>query len=616
MFISMLLLARFCHNTPLFSCAIFLAVVVRVLFVFYYPPSIDTYRYIWEGLIQQHGFNPFLTSPNSPETAFLRNAIWQKVIFKDTTTIYWPFAQMLFRAAAYFASPLVAIKMIVTFFDMACIVFLIQMSRRRGHSLRYVLLYALNPMVLIFTNGQGHIEAIVATLILAAIALSENRKFQGLAYSLLSCAILTKLYAAVLLPFFVRRIGLRRILFLALPLPLFIPYSTDIASYFKIPMAFAGGSTYNGLFYTVSRNLFDVSHHAALFFVATLLAFSLTLIFLLTPSLLRAASYALGMMLLCLPIVHPWYFLLFTPYLVFFRQWSWLSLHLTSIPLIFYFNPSIAPQIFHQSSLLMTLEYLPFVLLALSAQFINNNRWPTSYAPVETVSVIIPVRNEENRIGLCLDSLKAQEYPCEIIVVDGGSSDNTRQKVAQYPEVLVTSSSPGRGRQIAKGVALSSGDILLVLHADARLKTGSLEKMVNALRARPDAAGGAMEATYDSPSLRFRLVALLNNFRARYMGISFGDQAQFFRKNSLPEGFPELLLMEDVELSLRLKEHGALLFIADGVWSSSRRWDSTGYAANFVMVIMFTGCYLCLRSFGLINDKGAWFYRRYYQQPK
>lgn len=616
MFVSMLLLARFCHHTTWLFYALLLAVIVRILFVLYYPPSVDTYRYVWEGLIQQHGFNPFLTPPNSPETAHLRNAIWHKVIFKDTTTIYWPFAQMLFRTTAYFSNPLLALKLIVTFFDMATIVLLVQMSRRRGHPLRYVLLYALNPLVLIFTNGQGHIEAIVASLILAAIALSENRKFQSLAYSFLSCAILTKLYAAILLPFYIRQIGLRSVFYLALPLLLFLPYATDISAYFQVPIAFAGGASYNGLVFTVLKTFFHVDHQTALLFAAAFLTVSLALVFLLTPSLLRAGSYVIGIMLLCLPIVHPWYFLLFTPYLVFFRQWSWLSLHITSVPLIFYFNPGISPPIFHNKSLLMTLEYVPFVLLALYALFTNNKKWPGVYSSAATVSVIIPVLNEENSIGICLDSLQEQNYPCEIIVVDGGSSDSTVHNAEQHPGILVTSSSPGRGRQIAQGVSLSSGDIVLVLHADSRLKAGSLEKMVKALRARPDATGGAMEATYDSPSFRFKFVALLNNFRAKHLGISFGDQAQFFRKKSLPEGFPDLLLMEDVELSLCLKERGALLFIPDSVWSSSRRWDTKGYIANFYTVIKFTGFYLCLRAFGLINDKGAWFYRHYYQKQK
>jgi len=614
MFVSMCLLVRLCLDTRLLAWAIVLAVLVRLLFLFTYPPCVDTYRYVWEGLIQHYGFNPFITPPDSPATVLLRNDIWQKVIFKSTTTVYWPFAQLLFRAAASFNQPLLAVKAIVGFFDLACIVLLIMICRRLGHPLRYVLLYALNPLVLVYTSGQGHIEAIVAALLVASIAVSYGRRLPGLAYSLLGCAILTKLYAAILLPFLVRRLGLRRLVFLVFPLLLFLPYATDISEYFRIPLAFAGNSSYNGLVCTVLRTGLGLSHQLTLLLTAALLVLSLALIFLLTPSLMRAACHAITMMLLCLPVVHPWYFLLLTPYLVFFRQWSLLSLHLSAVPLLFYFNPTVSPRIFHSSSLLMTLEYLPFLLLGAYSFFTGQRKWPVIYSPPEKLSVIVPVLNEENSIGPCLDSLMAQDYPCEIIVVDGGSSDHTRQRASRYPGAAVISSKPGRGRQIAAGVARASGDILLVLHADGRLKAGSLPRMIDLLRARPDAAGGSMAATYDSPSVRFRLVALLNTFRARCLGISFGDQAQFFRRECLPEGFPDFLLMEDVELSLRLKERGALLFLPDGVWSSSRRWQTAGYAGNFATVIMLTGIYLCLRSLGLIRDKGAWFYRRYYQR--
>ena len=125
-----------------------------------------------------------------------------------------------------------------------------------------------------------------------------------------------------------------------------------------------------------------------------------------------------------------------------------------------------------------------------------------------------------------------------------------------------------------------------------------------------------MDAIYDSPLPRFRLIALLNNFRARFTGIAFGDQAQFFRRAALPQGFPEYRLMEDIELSMRLKEHGTLLFIPGGVRSSSRRWNSTGYFTNFISVIWLTGAFLFLRAFGLVHNQAEWFYQRYYRQVR
>lgn len=620
-FVSMLLLTRLCRDQKSLLAALLLALLVRALFVAWYPPAVDVNRYIWEGTIQHLGANPFTATPNDIGQAGLPGSIWNTVYFRDIATIYWPFAQLLFLAATAFGPSFLAMKLMVTLFDVAAIGILLLMAARRNHPRRYVLLYALNPLVLISISGQGHIESLVATLILAAVALAEgigkNGSFRPLAYSLaycaIACAILTKIYAIVLLPFCLRTIGPRRLVFLLLPLLLFTPYLTDISAYFATPLGFAGNYAHNGLLHTLLRAA-GLTQQAALLVLAGFLGAALALVFFLTPSLLKAASLALGLMLVSLPTVHPWYFLLVAPYLVFFRQGSWLSLQLTALPMIFYFNPAIAPPFFHDRNLLMAVEYLPFLLLAASDLIRTRERWPAAYSPPGAISVIVPVRNEEERMSGCIASVRSQGLPCEIVVVDGGSSDGTVELVAGHPDVILCRAAPGRGTQIAEGLARAKGDVAVVLHADSRLKPGALAAVLAALRSHPDAAGGAMAATYDNPSPRFTLIALLNNFRARFTGISFGDQAQFFRRAALPEGFPEYRLMEDVELAMRLKDRGSLLFLPDGVASSSRRWATTGYFANFAMVIRLTGTFLVLRAFGRVRDKGEWFYQRYYRR--
>lgn len=616
-FISMLLLARLCTDRNTFIAAVVLALLVRIVFLVSYPACVDVNRYIWEGVIQHQGLNPFTTTPNMQGATGLPDFIWQQVIFRDSTAMYWPFAHLLFRLATAIAPSHFMMKLVMTLFDVAAIGILLVMVRRQNHPLRYVLLYAMNPLVLISISGQGHLEAVVVALVLAALCAGEgNQRFRSLAYVALSCAILTKIYAVILLPIFLRNIGMRRIAFLLLPLLLFIPYSTDISYYFKTLTVFAGDYAHNGLLHSLLATGLGIGHQTALMALAGILGSAALCIFFLTPSLLKAASSLTGLMLLSLPTVHPWYFLLMSPYLVFFRQGSWLGLQLTALLLVFYFNPSISPAFFHDRSLLMTLEYLPFLLLAALAMNKGRERWPVAYSPPAKVSVVIPVRNEEERIAACLDSVLMQDCPCEIVVVDGGSTDRTPEKISQYPEVSLISSAPGRGTQIAAGVTAASGDTILILHADSRLLAGAIGRMMEALTKHPEAAGGAMAAIYDSPSSRFKTIALLNNLRARFSGISFGDQAQFFRQAALPQGFPDYRLMEDIELSMRMKENGSLLFLTDGVRSSCRRWNSTGYFANFITVIRLTGAFLVLRAFGLIRDKGEWFYRQYYLKER
>lgn len=230
----------------------------------------------------------------------------------------------------------------------------------------------------------------------------------------------------------------------------------------------------------------------------------------------------------------------------------------------------------------------------------------------QSLSVIIPTLNEGPHAAACVECIRAQGMPVEIIAVDGGSSDGTPEILRSMEGLRVLDSQAGRGIQIRTGVAAASGDIVLVLHADSRLEPGALSRLWDSLSRRHDVVGGAFELRYDNPKLRFRLVAALNNFRARAFGISFGDQAQFFRRGALRDGFPAMRLMEDVELSMRLKAAGATVFLPRGVVQSSRRWQRHGCLRNGAKVVWLTSRYLILRRLGFSAGDGTWYYIRYY----
>jgi rSAM/selenodomain-associated transferase 2 len=231
------------------------------------------------------------------------------------------------------------------------------------------------------------------------------------------------------------------------------------------------------------------------------------------------------------------------------------------------------------------------------------------------VSVIIPSYNEEKNIGDCIRSVQKAGEPAEIIVVDGGSTDRTREIVEALSGVRLFSSAPGRGIQIAAGVYHARQDIVMVLHADSRLLPDTISRMLASLRNKPGAVGGCFGAIYDDKRIRMRWIEVLNRFRAVVSGISFGDQAQFFRRELFADSFPAIKLMEDVELSLRMKENGALLFIPRGVIASSRKWQRAGYGSNFRNVIYLTALYLIKRRFGRLSGDCDDFYRKYYENP-
>ena len=109
---------------------------------------------------------------------------------------------------------------------------------------------------------------------------------------------------------------------------------------------------------------------------------------------------------------------------------------------------------------------------------------------------------------------------------------------------------------------------------------------------------------------RLRLLVWLNGLRARLTGISFGDQAQFFRLVAVPD-FPALALMEDVELALILKERGGTLLLPIAACVSGRRWIGTGFGFRVAQVLGLFAVYLALRRLARRVDVDG-MYRVYY----
>jgi hypothetical protein len=96
-------------------------------------------------------------------------------------------------------------------------------------------------------------------------------------------------------------------------------------------------------------------------------------------------------------------------------------------------------------------------------------------------------------------------------------------------------------------------------------------------------------------------------------GISFGDQAQFFRTAAIGDRFPAYKIMEDVELSFLMKESGSVVFLPCSISNSVRKWERDGYVQNCVVVVWLTMRYVLARRFGLVSSDCEDYYVRYYQ---
>jgi rSAM/selenodomain-associated transferase 2 len=127
------------------------------------------------------------------------------------------------------------------------------------------------------------------------------------------------------------------------------------------------------------------------------------------------------------------------------------------------------------------------------------------------------------------------------------------------------------------GARAAAGEIFLFLHADTRLPDGAGALVARAL-ASPGAVGGRFDVRFDTPRRALRMVAALMNLRSRWTGICTGDQAIFVRRDAFEAlgGYADIPLMEDIELTRRLKRLGRLVCLRARVVTAARKWEREG----------------------------------------
>jgi len=225
------------------------------------------------------------------------------------------------------------------------------------------------------------------------------------------------------------------------------------------------------------------------------------------------------------------------------------------------------------------------------------------------LSIVIPALNEAANLARLLPDLVVREPRAEVLVVDGGSDDDSRAVVARVPSVRWLSGPRGRARQMNAGARAAQGEILLFLHADTSLPAGAGAAILGAL-GDPAAVGGRFDVQLDSRRLLLVLTAWLMNRRSRLTGISTGDQGIFVRRAVFDAlgGYPDIPLMEDVELTRRLKRCGRLAALGLCVTTSARKWEDEGIVRT--IVLMWT-----LRLLYALGVPPARLHRWYYRQP-
>ncbi len=195
------------------------------------------------------------------------------------------------------------------------------------------------------------------------------------------------------------------------------------------------------------------------------------------------------------------------------------------------------------------------------------------------VSVVIPTLNEARNLPETLQAVNAAAggTTYEIIVVDGGSADETMEVARAHGCVCLPSPRPQRAAQMNHGAAHTTGETLLFLHADTRLPPGALE-LVAAACQQLGVSGGGFARRYASPSWWLALTCRLAEWRNRWIGWHLGDQAIFVRRPVFEQmgGFRPMDVFEDVDFSRRLGRAGRLVTLQPPVVSSARRFSGKG----------------------------------------
>jgi rSAM/selenodomain-associated transferase 2 len=207
------------------------------------------------------------------------------------------------------------------------------------------------------------------------------------------------------------------------------------------------------------------------------------------------------------------------------------------------------------------------------------------------LSIIIPCLNEGKHLERCLRELQPlRAAGHELIVVDGGSEQYLIGKMENHVDMFLRSA-PGRARQMNCGASYASGEIYWFLHADCTIVEG-LDKAILAT-AGDSASWGRFNVRLSGAHPLFRIIEALMNWRSRLSGIATGDQGIFVHNLLFKQvgGFPQQPLMEDIEISRRLKRLARPACLPGPLLTSSRRWESRGIVRTILLMWLLRFAY-------------------------
>lgn len=221
-----------------------------------------------------------------------------------------------------------------------------------------------------------------------------------------------------------------------------------------------------------------------------------------------------------------------------------------------------------------------------------------------SLAIVIPIYNEAKILPETLNML-AKLAVEEIIFVDGGSTDSSKTLISKAGHTCLQSGL-GRGQQMNFGTKYSHSDIILYLHVDTSILSSNISSIKKSYN--HGFISGRFDVTFSNKSLRYLIISFFINVRSRLSNINTGDQAIFVRRDIMEQigGYPDIVLMEDIALSKRLKRLGRIISLRDKVITSSRRWEENGTVKTILLMWKIRFLYWA----GVSPDKLAKLYRK------
>jgi rSAM/selenodomain-associated transferase 2 len=190
------------------------------------------------------------------------------------------------------------------------------------------------------------------------------------------------------------------------------------------------------------------------------------------------------------------------------------------------------------------------------------------------ISIIVPIKNEAPEAAERFRALAAAPG-VELLVADAGGSSATTEAFRAIGARIVAGPGP-RGARLAEAAREARGEILFFLHSDSQPPANALEAVEKSLT--NGAVAGAFSLAYRDADARMRWIAWWANLRSRRMGLPFGDQGLFCRRDAYEKagGFAPLPICDDVDLVRRLKRVGRLTVLPEKTVTSPRRYRQRG----------------------------------------